>query len=531
MEKNKTLIIWLAVVLVVALGLVWYFSQKSSVILSPTTSQVPAGQSMSVYPATFARPYTNNKSQQWGPLPNGENDYQAASADDNNWPKVTDVSINPLDVHVGDTQKMKIILQDTVDIKSVIAEIETDNGTTTVPLKQTGVEAVTEADYTSRPYFVRNGVLNIANDQNRQLALPDKVKPLLAQNIPPSFLNTAMAQGNVLQKFTYEGSWVVHDTIVKTYHTVFIFTDVNGRTNKTTLAWSDPCSGLPGPNCGLSCDGVLSASCTLGPGARDGVDNGNFSFGLSNFTLTLSQFATPWAGALFEWNPGKTITINNGGQILIGSGAQLSKYYLFFQDADGDTYPTQTTDSVPLTTATAAGYVRRYASKTTIDCNDANAALYQNLTGYVDSDGDGYTVGSAQQVCSGASLPSGYRATSLGTDCYDSNANAHPGQTAWFTTDRGDLSYDYNCDGLQTQQYTTVTSKCLVSIPGKTFADSLSGKITELIKGFFGENAHACLSGYVGWVTSVPACGGTGTLYPDACDCLNPQDSAVQACQ
>jgi hypothetical protein len=33
------------------------------------------------------------------------------------------------------------------------------------------------------------------------------------------------------------------------------------------------------------------------------------------------------------------------------------------------------------------------------------------------------------------------------TDCYDANANAHPGQTSYFTVDRGDGSFDYNCNG------------------------------------------------------------------------------------
>ena len=33
------------------------------------------------------------------------------------------------------------------------------------------------------------------------------------------------------------------------------------------------------------------------------------------------------------------------------------------------------------------------------------------------------------------------------TDCYDSNANAKPGQTQYFSAHRGDGSYDYNCDG------------------------------------------------------------------------------------
>lgn len=123
------------------------------------------------------------------------------------------------------------------------------------------------------------------------------------------------------------------------------------------------------------------------------------------------------------------------------------------------------------------------------DCNDANNTLWQNITGYADADLDTYTTGGGTSICSGAALPSGYRAAVNGadcndangavwrnryrdvdvdaygagaatcvgnevgyvdnnTDCYDSNASAYPGQTAYFTTNRGDGSFDYNCDGL-----------------------------------------------------------------------------------
>ncbi|HYD03417.1 MAG TPA: LamG-like jellyroll fold domain-containing protein [Alphaproteobacteria bacterium] len=65
----------------------------------------------------------------------------------------------------------------------------------------------------------------------------------------------------------------------------------------------------------------------------------------------------------------------------------------------------------------------------TVDCNDNNAAIWTYRTGYTDSDGDGYTTGSSQQICSGNSLPSGYSSASSGTDCVDSNANVNPAQT------------------------------------------------------------------------------------------------------
>lgn len=41
-----------------------------------------------------------------------------------------------------------------------------------------------------------------------------------------------------------------------------------------------------------------------------------------------------------------------------------------------------------------------------------------------------------------------------GNDCYDINGNAHPGQTTYFPTNRGDGSFDYDCDGQVTKLIT-----------------------------------------------------------------------------
>lgn len=57
------------------------------------------------------------------------------------------------------------------------------------------------------------------------------------------------------------------------------------------------------------------------------------------------------------------------------------------------------------------------------DCNDFDNTKWQFLSGYVDKDGDGFTVGSAVSVCSGSSLPSGYAAGSKGEDCDDGDAS------------------------------------------------------------------------------------------------------------
>ncbi|MDO8623444.1 MAG: DUF4215 domain-containing protein [archaeon] len=57
---------------------------------------------------------------------------------------------------------------------------------------------------------------------------------------------------------------------------------------------------------------------------------------------------------------------------------------------------------------------------------------------YIDADNDGYTGSSGTKICKASA--------SLGNDCLDSNANVHPGQTQYFAVQRGDGSFDYDCD-------------------------------------------------------------------------------------
>ena len=59
-------------------------------------------------------------------------------------------------------------------------------------------------------------------------------------------------------------------------------------------------------------------------------------------------------------------------------------------------------------------------------------------------------------------------------DCYDANANAKPGQTAWQTTaNRGDGSGDYNCDGTSSSVakglYLGYNSSCIPGSSGATY--------------------------------------------------------------
>lgn len=250
----------------------------------------------------------------------------------------------------------------------------------------------------------------------------------------------------------WSGSWMVRDTHSTTYHTTFTAKDKNGNSQVITLDWNDACAPPPGGNWTL--DGNCSISGT------NGVDNGNLTLNNANYTLTLQT------GSTFAFNPGSSINLS-AGSIAIASGAQIKKTYLWMQDSDGDGYPDTLTENAA-DTSPGAGYRRRNALATisSVDCNNNDATKWQNLIGYPDADGDGYYSTLPATVCTGATLPAGYNA-SVGNDCYDSGTNAasvHPGQTGWFTSPRGDGSWDYNCDGSTSYEY-----------PANTYSTSVIG--------------------------------------------------------
>ena len=49
------------------------------------------------------------------------------------------------------------------------------------------------------------------------------------------------------------------------------------------------------------------------------------------------------------------------------------------------------------------------------------------LNAYVDADGDGFTLGAIQNVCSGNTIPQGYSSSSLGEDTDDNNPDITTG--------------------------------------------------------------------------------------------------------
>ena len=122
---------------------------------------------------------------------------------------------------------------------------------------------------------------------------------------------------------------------------------------------------------------------------------------------------------------------------------------------------------------------------------------------YYDYDGDGYgsdTV-SAKCLCN----DDGYYRSGYNNDCYDYNASASPAASSYSTAQRGDSSWDWNCDGTETKYYTSVGT-----CSGAVWVCSLS----------------------IGWKSTVPACGATASWLDDCSGflCDEGTSSVTQPC-
>lgn len=311
-------------------------------------------------------------------------------------PRFISADIQPRDVKVGDTQLLRATVSDADGIFSVIVRTELDHSVKSLALEpQAGAQAgCTEC--------------------------------------------------------TWSISWSVNDTSNRTYHTIFTARSTTGRENTVTIAWTDPCSPPLGGSWTLD-----AGSCTFS--GVNGVDGGNLTID-SGRTMTLA------AGTTFAHNLGTSITFGSGGgSIARGDNTVIKRTNLWIKDADGDGVAPNTTDQLAQDTQPST-YRDRSTASGTADCDDAAANTYQTLVCYRDDDADTYTVGSATNVCAGATCGTenatgSWIATASGSaDCYDANNLAKPGQTSYFTSNRGDGSFDYDCDSVATQQYTATNS-------------------------------------------------------------------------
>lgn len=323
------------------------------------------------------------------------------------WPKILEATIDPPDVHVGDIQRLKIIVQGPDAIVSVEAKTKLDNGEVIIPLKLAG--EVSARDLTPNHYYADEGgklVLRNPNLRTHSNAPSDTFKDSKIENsLKIAKLkienSTPLANAQEYPKLKYAAEWKVHDTHDTYYRTTFIVKDAKGRVNDITLAWSDAC-GIP-----MQGNWTSSANCAISTN-HDGVEQGDV---ILNHTLTVSN------GYNFAWNPGQSITIGSGGGIVIGANSELKQTYIWVSDFDADLYYNfvmlQNTDP-------GVGWDRRwFAIKGANDCKDNNANVYQTISGLgLDNDQEGWYTGQSVTQCVGDSRQAIYEhCSNYPTDC------------------------------------------------------------------------------------------------------------------
>jgi hypothetical protein len=147
-------------------------------------------------------------------------------------------------------------------------------------------------------------------------------------------------------------------------------------------------------------------------------------------------------------------------------------------------------------------------------------------TYYRDADGDSFgDPKTAMTVCGAA--PTGYVSNSK--DCCDADANAHPGQTSFFTvadacgSNQVPDGFDYDCDGVDTTKAAVQNASCVSTLmPGDCgcpmcYCNSTNGGAPVCgLTSCFGYNVTACGTSYtemaVGFSTMTCMAGGGGGI-------------------
>ena len=431
-QRTKDISIILAVLIVAVIAV-------AAVIYKPQIYTRPGG-------GALGETYTNIEGQTWGPLPEGTRDFQVVS-EPGKYPQFISGVIDPVKVAVGDLQKMKIVVADDSPVTSVIAEIETDNDTVTVPLILTGSKAISTNDLREGDGFIIDNSNKLIAKNTPSVELISYRLRVAATSLREKFLGIVSAAS--VAQYTYEGEWTVRDTSNRTYRTVFAAKDELGRERQLALAWSDPVCGLRDYGGGSQSINAPSG-CTISNGA-EGTEDGNTGFaGAYNVNLT---------GGAFVWNPGYSVSINNGGSFTLLNGGSLSQGYMYLTDYDCDTYAPP-----------APTILKTFSTNASADCSASHTVRVSSVTDV--------------------------------NDCYDYNWYAKPGSAYYGIVNRGDGSFDYDCNG----------SGNYASSGGGGRCDTNSGLACTQYYDFPLDNPN--YTGRRGYTTSV-SCGASGTYVTE----------------
>jgi hypothetical protein len=340
--------------------------------------------------------------------PHGAVTYQIVQAA-TQLPGFVQATIDPVDVAVGQIQHFTIVTDDPNPIVSVVAEITTDHKVITVPLISQGVPSVS---------MLVPRTITVGADNRLALVTPGQSGANTdAANVKQG---SNVANAATANKTEFTGKWTVEDTHAAKYQTKFIAKDSVGNENSVTLGWTDPLCPFTSVNNYGGNPATISSSCEMPNGSAgvssvDGPEHGN---------LAVS---------------GGTLTIDSGAQLVINNGYGIS-----------------------------------FSGGSVSVASGATIVLGQEMYG-TDNDGDGYIAGSNWNTSGGTSRVNFGISTPF-NDCNNNDANVYPGQTGYFSTptqtDLGANTYDYNCDGTQTEyrnwpqngdcQYSTRTT-CVTS--------------------------------------------------------------------
>jgi hypothetical protein len=326
--------------------------------------------------------------------PHGSVTYQIAQAA-TQLPGFVQATIDPVDVSVGQVQHFTIVTDDPNPIVSVVAQITTDHKVLTVPLVSQGAPSVS---------MLVPRTITVNSDNQLALITPGQGGANADAINVKKGANVANAATANETKFT--GQWTVEDTHTARYKTIFTAKDSAGNINSVTVDWTDPLCSFTSVNNYSAGTSTISSGCTMpysstpdGVSNVDGPEHGNLLIS-SGATLTISSSTT------LVINGGYNLSFSGGGAVLVASGAQI----VFGQDMCG-----------------------------------------------TDNDGDGYIAGANWSTSCSGMVSRVNLAVGGFSDCNDTNANVHPGQTAMFstptTTDLGANTYDYNCDGVVSYKY------------------------------------------------------------------------------